>query len=134
MPFRASDILTVSVAFILATVLTPIVRALARKLGAVAKPKEDRWHKKPTAMLGGIAIFIAVVATSLIELPRTPYVWVVIGSSSFLFFVGLADDIFHAKPYQKLIGQIMGSAFVVYYGLNLPWTRSLTLNMVITMF
>jgi UDP-GlcNAc:undecaprenyl-phosphate GlcNAc-1-phosphate transferase len=134
MPFRASEILTVSIAFILAVVLTPIVRALARRLGAVAKPKEDRWHKKPTAMLGGIAIFVAVVATSLIELPRTPYVWVVIGSSSFLFFVGLADDIFHAKPYQKLIGQIMGSAFVVYYGLNLPWTRSLTLNMVITMF
>ena len=60
--------------------------------------------------------------------------WVVLGASSFLFAVGLADDLFHAKPYQKLIGQVMGAAFVVYYGLTLPWTGSSAVNMVITIF
>jgi len=29
------------------------------------------------------------------------------------------------KPYQKLIGQVIGAAIVVNYGLVLPWTRSL---------
>ena len=48
--------------------------------------------------------------------------------------MGLVDDLIHTKPYQKLIGQIMGSAFVVYYGLSLPWTRSVSLNVVITIF
>src|SRR6266436_5836221 len=38
------------------------------------------------------------------------------------------------KPYQKLIGQVLGSAFVVYYGLSLPWTHSLSLNMALTIF
>ncbi|MDQ3819758.1 MAG: hypothetical protein M3362_19075, partial [Acidobacteriota bacterium] len=62
------------------------------------------------------------------------YLWVVIIASSFLFMVGLADDLFNAKPYQKLIGQVMGAAFIIYYGLALPWTGSIPINMVITIF
>jgi UDP-GlcNAc:undecaprenyl-phosphate GlcNAc-1-phosphate transferase len=85
-------------------------------------------------MLGGVAIFVAVVAPMLFLVRLSPYGLVAIGASSFLFAVGLADDLFHAKPYQKLIGQIMGSAFVIYYGLSLPWTSSATLNMAITIF
>jgi UDP-GlcNAc:undecaprenyl-phosphate/decaprenyl-phosphate GlcNAc-1-phosphate transferase len=134
MPFDKLQIVAIVVALALTLIFTPLVRALARRLGMVAKPKIDRWHKKPTAMLGGISIWLAVITTYLFLLPHTPYGWVVIGSSTFLFLVGLADDIFHAKPYQKLIGQVMGAAFVIYYGLSLPWTGSPTLNMAITIF
>jgi UDP-GlcNAc:undecaprenyl-phosphate GlcNAc-1-phosphate transferase len=134
MSFRTVDILTVLLAFGLSVVLTPLVRALARRWGAVAAPKADRWHKKPTAMMGGIAIFASVVGTTVLLVPLSPYGWVVIGSSSFLFAMGLADDLVNTKPYQKLIGQIMGSAFVIYYGLSLPWTSSATVNMSITIF
>jgi UDP-GlcNAc:undecaprenyl-phosphate GlcNAc-1-phosphate transferase len=75
-----------------------------------------------------------VVATYLVLVPHTSAGWVVVGSSSFLFFVGLIDDWLHIKPYQKLIGQVIGAAAVVNYGLLLPWTRSLPANMVITIF
>jgi UDP-GlcNAc:undecaprenyl-phosphate GlcNAc-1-phosphate transferase len=51
-----------------------------------------------------------------------------------MFLVGLVDDLLHAKPYQKLIGQVMGAAFVIYYGLSLPWTRSPAVNMGLTIF
>ena len=114
--------------------VTPIVRAVARRLGLVARPKTDRWHKKPTAMMGGVGMWLAVVVTWLLFVAHRPQDWVVIGASTFLFFVGLADDLLHTKPYQKLIGQVMGSAFVVYYGLTLPWTRFATLNLVFTIF
>jgi UDP-GlcNAc:undecaprenyl-phosphate GlcNAc-1-phosphate transferase len=56
------------------------------------------------------------------------------GASTFLFLVGLADDFLHTKPYQKLIGQVMGSAFVIYYGLTLPWTSYSALNVALTIF
>ena len=56
------------------------------------------------------------------------------GASTFLFLVGLADDFLHTKPYQKLIGQVMGSAFVVYYGLTLPWTGYSAVNVALTIF
>ncbi|MDQ6801460.1 MAG: undecaprenyl/decaprenyl-phosphate alpha-N-acetylglucosaminyl 1-phosphate transferase, partial [Acidobacteriota bacterium] len=53
-------------AMLLAIALTPMVRYLARRIGAVAAPKADRWHDKPTAMMGGVAIFLAVSATLLL--------------------------------------------------------------------
>ncbi|MBW3598718.1 MAG: hypothetical protein KY475_15770, partial [Planctomycetes bacterium] len=58
-------------AFALSAGLTPVVRASARACGAIAKPKADRWHKKPTALLGGIAIFVAVVLVAVVFAPRS---------------------------------------------------------------
>ena len=123
-----------AVALALTVALIPVVRAAARRWGLVARPKTDRWHKQPTAMMGGVAIFLAVIFSWLFLAPHTPYGWVVIGSSTFLFLVGLTDDLIHIKPYQKLIGQVMGSAFVIYYGLALPWSRFAALNLVFTIF
>ncbi|HMG74704.1 MAG TPA: hypothetical protein VK582_14485 [Pyrinomonadaceae bacterium] len=133
-PFSVSILLPPAVAFALALALTPVVRVLARRWGFVAKPKVDRWHKQPTAMMGGVAIWLAVVGTYLVLLPHTKQGWVVVGAASFLFLVGLIDDWLHVKPYQKLIGQVIGAAVVVNYGLILPWTRSLPVNMLITIF
>ena len=128
----------------LALVLTPLVRAVARRHGMIATPKTDRWHKKPTAMFGGVAIWLAVVVSYLIFIrPSTGQSWahfpgsfvdVVIGAATFLFLIGLVDDLVHTKPYQKLIGQVMGSAFIVYYGLTLPWTSYSALNVAMTIF
>lgn len=146
MSFQSFSFIPVAASFALALVLTPIVRALARRWGIVARPNTDRWHKQPTAMLGGVAIFVSVAAVILAYLLFVPptfaetfrhsrsYLWVVLGASAFLFAVGLADDLFHAKPYQKLIGQVMGAAFVIYYGLSLPWTGSQAVNEIITIF
>ena len=133
-PVSISKLIPPAVSLLLALALTPVVRRLARRFGFVAKPKVDRWHKKPTAMMGGVAIWLAVVITYLTLVPHTGQGWAVIGAASFLFLVGLIDDLLHIKPYQKLIGQVIGAAIVVNYGLVLPWTRSLPANMVITIF
>ena len=122
------------VSFLLALALTPLVRWLARRTGLVARPKIDRWHKRATATVGGVAIWLTVIGAYLTLIPHTSYGWVIAGASTFLFLVGLVDDLIHIKPYQKLIGQVMGASLVVYYGLALPWTRSLPINMVITIF
>ena len=131
------NLVPIIVSFALALGLTPLVRRLARHWGMVAQPKADRWHNKPTAMMGGLAIFLTVVIAYLIfnaQMPHHPYGWVVILGSTCLFVVGLVDDILHIKPYQKLIGQVMGASLIVYYGLSLPWSGSPSLNMAITIF
>ena len=128
------QLVAVAASCLLALGLTPLVRAGARRIGMVARPRMDRWNKNPTAMLGGVGIWLAVLLSYLFFMPHTPRGWVVMFSSTFLFAVGLADDFLHAKPYQKLIGQVMGAAFVIYYGLGLPWTSSPPVNMVITIF
>src|SRR5436190_16815786 len=104
MPFTRSQIIAVAASFALSAALTPLVRAFARRRGMVAQPKTDRWHKKPTAMLGGVAIWASVVTTYLVFtyfglIPPSVYGRTIINASTFLFLVGLVDDLVHTKPY-----------------------------------
>ena len=123
-----------AVAAILSVICTFAVRSVAVKYGFVAKPKSDRWHKKPTAMHGGIAIFLATTAIYFAFVPLTKESLVVIGGSAFLFLVGLIDDILSVRPYQKLIGQLIGAGILVLSGLKLPLTGFEIIDIWITVF
>ncbi|HEX9929089.1 MAG TPA: hypothetical protein VGB02_11190, partial [Pyrinomonadaceae bacterium] len=74
--------LIAAIAFVLAIVLTYIVREAAHKIGFVAKPKLDRWHKRPTAMMGGVAIFLTTILTYFLFLPHTRESLVVVAGST----------------------------------------------------
>jgi UDP-GlcNAc:undecaprenyl-phosphate GlcNAc-1-phosphate transferase len=134
MLFEPRYLVPVLVSLALSIGLTPLVRALARRYGFVAKPKADRWHKKPTAMMGGVAIFLSVAITYLLFVPHTRAGWVVMAASAFLCLVGLVDDYLHIKPYQKLIGQVLGASMVVFFGLSLPWGWAASIGMAVTIF
>jgi UDP-GlcNAc:undecaprenyl-phosphate GlcNAc-1-phosphate transferase len=118
----------------LAAALTYAVRAFAHRVGQVAKPKSDRWHKRPTAMLGGIGIFLATLIGYLLFVPKSPESIVIIGAASWLFVVGLVDDLYNIKPYQKLFGQLIGAIFVVGFGLTLPLSGNALIDIWITVF
>ena len=134
--FWLSDktMLAIVISFVLSLILSYFVRLAARRFGFVAKPKADRWHKKPTAMMGGVAIFLTTIISYFLFVPYTNQSLIVIIGSSFLFFIGLIDDILQIKPYQKLFGQIIGTAFVVGSGLTLQWTAYEPINILITAF
>jgi UDP-GlcNAc:undecaprenyl-phosphate/decaprenyl-phosphate GlcNAc-1-phosphate transferase len=127
-------LLSVLMAFSLSLVLTFLTRSLARKYGLVAKPRADRWHKKPTAMYGGVPIFITVWLVYFFFVEWSREITIILVGSSFLFLVGLIDDIFNIKPYQKLLGQIFGALFIIGNGLFLNWTESALINSAITLF
>ncbi len=113
--------------------LTPIVRAAARRRGFVARPTSDRWHKQPTALLGGVAIFASVVGVELSLVPLSPQARVILGTSAFLFLIGQVDDLVGLKPLQKLIGQFLGAVVVVSFGLVLPCTGAPAIDGAITL-
>ena len=135
MPAIASNPIFVgTVAAILSIACTFAVRSFAVRRNIVAKPKSDRWHKRPTAMLGGVAIFIATAAVYFLLVPLTRESLVVFGGSTFLFAVGLIDDIFSIRPYQKLIGQLIGAGILVLSGLKLPLTGFEIIDIWLTVF
>lgn len=125
--------LSVGVALGAALILTPLVRRTAGRLGMVTHPQADRWAKKPTALLGGIAIFASVLLATLVLQPMRSDIGMILLASAFLFVIGLVDDLRQLKPYQKLIGQIMGASLVILGGLTLPWTTSTLFNMALTL-
>jgi UDP-GlcNAc:undecaprenyl-phosphate GlcNAc-1-phosphate transferase len=121
-------------AFLLALSLTPLARAAARAAGIVAVPRRDRWHRRPTALLGGVAIYLACLAGYLIFAPRFPGARLILGAGTLLFILGLIDDLRRIKPHIKLIAQLVVAALVVYFGRRLPWMNYEALNVFITIF
>jgi UDP-GlcNAc:undecaprenyl-phosphate GlcNAc-1-phosphate transferase len=76
-------------ALVLSLVLTPVVRSASRVFGMVAMPRVDRWHHRPTALLGGIAIYLAFIAGCLVFAPHAPGVKLIMGAGTMLFAIGL---------------------------------------------
>lgn len=113
---------------------TPLVRFVALRRGFVARPTGDRWHRRPTALLGGIAVFVATVPAALAGgwLPA-PFPAIAAGAA-LVFLVGLADDVLSLRPVTKLAWQIAAASLAVWGGASLGWTESLTLDALLTIF
>ena len=97
--------------------LIPACRALALRYGYVAQPREDRWHGRPTPLLGGIAIAVPALVLSAASGDFMEMA-ILLAAGLFMFIVGTADDLLSLKPATKLIAQIaLASMFAV---LRLP--------------
>lgn len=125
--------------FLVSLGLTPVVRKLAFATGQVAAPKDTRWHKKPTALMGGVAIFLSTVFVWALSSQFVE--WQILSGrllplllcASGAFVLGLADDIFNMDPQHKLAGQIViASILMVFVNFRLEWTSSETINLFIT--
>ena len=46
--------------------LVPLCRAIALRMGRVAHPRADRWHQRPIALLGGVAISLSMLVGAVI--------------------------------------------------------------------
>lgn len=129
-----NPIFVMTISLIVSVILTFAVRGYARTRGFVAQPKSDRWHSKPTAMLGGVGVFATTLAGYLLFIPISKESIAIIAGASFLFLVGLIDDLREIKPYQKLIGQLVAVSIVIAAGLELPWTGLYIVDVWITVF
>src|SRR5215203_307350 len=54
-------------ALVVSALLIPLCRAVAFRYGCVARPREDRWHRKPTALLGGAAIALTAIGLAILS-------------------------------------------------------------------
>jgi UDP-GlcNAc:undecaprenyl-phosphate/decaprenyl-phosphate GlcNAc-1-phosphate transferase len=116
----------------LSLALTWLLRLLARRFGLVAHPRDDRWHRRPTALLGGIGIAVGFSATVL-----TMGVWREIGPvvalALFVTALGLVDDLRRLGPAAKLTFETTAAAGALYLGYRLGWTGSLTADSLLTL-
>ncbi|MBI5210969.1 MAG: hypothetical protein HY927_13450 [Elusimicrobia bacterium] len=119
--------------------LVPLVRAIARRRGWVSTAKcekcEERWSRRPVALLGGIGVFLAFVLALAVVVPFKPNnFWSLVGVGAFFCGLGLLDDIVNLRPTTKLIGQITGAALAVFLGHQIEIRDWWVVNPVISMF
>jgi UDP-GlcNAc:undecaprenyl-phosphate/decaprenyl-phosphate GlcNAc-1-phosphate transferase len=119
---------------VLSIAVTGLVRQCARCFGVVAMPRADRWNRKPTALLGGVGIFVSFLAGLLVLRPSIPGIVPLVAAATFLFIVGLVDDVHRLRPHVKLVMQVVASSVLPLAGLVLPWTPYKIVNDVLTLF
>jgi len=124
-----------------AALLTPVVRAAARARGWVARPRQDRWHREPTALLGGVAIYLALAlsAGAAVALgahrpsPGAGALLAGIGAAATVMFAtGVWDDLRGMGPLPKLACQAAGGAALAAAGLTFQATPSAAVNVLCT--
>jgi UDP-GlcNAc:undecaprenyl-phosphate/decaprenyl-phosphate GlcNAc-1-phosphate transferase len=119
-------------AFAISAALVPVCRALSRRYGKVAHPREDRWHRRPVALFGGVAMGVTlVVCATIFGLYRD--VPVLLTCATLAFLVGLVDDFLTLKPSTKLIAQIAIASAVLFFGYRLFWVGSITADSLLTL-
>jgi UDP-GlcNAc:undecaprenyl-phosphate GlcNAc-1-phosphate transferase len=112
--------ITFGSALILSLILVPVMRAAGLRFGRLAQPRDDRWHRKPTPILGGVAIYVASMVAILLSAGLSGTIsglpWGILAGVTFVFFLGLYDDFRHIAPPTKLIGQILAATIVISTG------------------
>jgi UDP-GlcNAc:undecaprenyl-phosphate/decaprenyl-phosphate GlcNAc-1-phosphate transferase len=128
----AEYLIVLVVAALVTWLLTPAVRRMAIRLGAVVSPDARRVHERPTPTLGGAAMyggFLAAMATASV-LPQFRSVFrgtseplgLLIGATT-MFAVGALDDLREVSPPAKLAGQVFSGSLLSLLGITLLFFR-----------
>ena len=115
------------IALFFGAVGTPLVRRMATRTGFIAVPQADRAHTEPTALMGGLAIYIAAIialililfATALVgNALRLSEVISIIIAGSLMAAIGLWDDKSSLPAYIKLAIQFVPILIVYFAGVQ----------------
>jgi len=129
-----------ALSFALAALATPPAKRVAHRLGMLDMPGRHKAHAKPTPLLGGSAVFAAILGPGLLVLAlarvwaakgappwlpesiaihipgaaaRAPMALGIFAAAAVLHVVGIIDDRKHLGPWLKLIVQGGAATFVV---------------------
>jgi UDP-GlcNAc:undecaprenyl-phosphate GlcNAc-1-phosphate transferase len=108
-------------AWVISFVLTPIIRAGARRTGLVYMPNPRTVHERPMPIMGGLAIFIAFCVTVLHRIGLGYDILGLLLGGLIILLVGLWDDIRDLKPLAKLIGQILAALVAIRLGVKIEF-------------
>ena len=132
MPGTGAYLLLGALAAVVTFVTTPVVVAVARRMGWVVQPDERRIHKVATPDVGGIAMLIGfLVAFGVARLidtfdpifARNSEPRGVVIAACLMFMVGFIDDIREISAPAKMIGTVIVGVVLVVYGVTMFYFR-----------
>lgn len=106
-------------------VAVPLVRILAKRIGAMDHPGGRRVHLDSVPRLGGVAVVLGILAALTVVVGRMETVpaalgvstrlgWIVLGGATLLLLaIGVRDDLLHVRAQVKLAGELAAATAVV---------------------
>jgi UDP-GlcNAc:undecaprenyl-phosphate/decaprenyl-phosphate GlcNAc-1-phosphate transferase len=101
------------VPLVVTILLTPIAGRLARRLGILDHPSEQKFHRDPTPYLGGVALAGGLAAIGFHTTGASAQVFVILLGGLVIGALGLVDDWVTVRPSLKLL--VQGSAGVALW-------------------
>ncbi|MCC5953749.1 MAG: undecaprenyl/decaprenyl-phosphate alpha-N-acetylglucosaminyl 1-phosphate transferase [Acidimicrobiia bacterium] len=108
--------------------VTPLVRRLAVRVGAVAQPDERRVHERPTPQLGGIAMLAGVAVGMAVAWQMEVFSPVFSGTTeplgllaaaAVILAVGVIDDVIEVSAPAKVAGTVLAASLLVMAGISI---------------
>ncbi len=121
---QTSIIFPFIIAYVLTFIATPFVKNLAFKVGAIDVPKDNRrMHKKPTARLGGLAIFFGFLISALwfVDIEKE-FLGMLLGAFV-IVVLGIFDDIYTLGAKFKFLVQCLSALFPVIAGVRIEFIK-----------
>lgn len=113
---------------ILSFLLSPVAKFVAHKIGAIDIPKDERrMHKEPIPRLGGLAVFLAFLATVLVLVPVDMELRGILLGSVIIVVLGMIDDARPLPALLKFVVQILAAIVVVLHGTRIDVVSNLNL-------
>ena len=123
-------LLTVLVTAAVTYLLTPLVRRLASRIGAIKEPRGRDVHVAPVPLIGGLAMYGGLVAGLLVadQIPQlrdgfanTGMVSGLLLAGGLLVVIGIIDDRWGMSALTKGAGQVAAGGILVATGTQLSW-------------
>ena len=117
-------------AAVVSCALTPLVKVLAKKVGAMDVPKDERrMHHVPIPRMGGLAIFLGFIVSVLIfqNLNVSTELQGILLGAVIIVILGVMDDILTLPALPKFCVQIAAAIIVVLYGCRIEHFMGFTL-------
>ena len=105
-------------------VLTPYIKKLAFKIGAVDRPDNRKVHKKIMPRLGGLAIYIAFMIGCVASMEITWDIFGILLGGTLIVSLGVADDVYQLPAKVKLLGQIAAACVLVIFDIRIEWVNN----------
>lgn len=118
----------VILAAVVTYLVTPSVRLLAQRVGAITPVRERDVHTIPTPRMGGLAMF-GGFAIAIIFAANMPFLegvftqsgaaWGILIAAGMVCLLGVADDIWELDALTKFVGQVLAAGFLAWKGVQL---------------
>lgn len=102
--------------FLTSLILTHLMIKISKNMNIMDIPNERSVHKKPTPLLGGIAIFLSFLFGFILFGNQNPLMISILIASFLILLLGIFDDIKPIKARYKFVIHILVALIVVFYG------------------
>src|SRR5690554_4962337 len=116
------------IAGVISFITTPIIIKIAPLIGAMDIPKDERRvHSKPMPLLGGVAMYLAIMIAIILFLPMSRTLISIMVGGTIIFLSGIKDDLRGTTPKEKMFYQLLASLIVVWGGVQVDFVTNLFL-------